>query len=384
MKCLECGQDIKNNIALGLHVKKHNMTSKEYYDKYMRKSNEGICPTCKKETPWQSFDRGYLKHCSYKCTQNDPKVIKKREDHFMSKYGVKNPYQAEEVKQKIKESNLANYGVEYNLQRKETIQQAKQTKLERYGDQNYNNVTKAKTTCLDKYGVDSYSKTDKFKSTIRAQVDFYAIAKKGLVTHNIKVDKQCKLGYITIQDAFIKYGQSWYKNKIVPILYKYHTGFISLADEQIIKSYYENNNGHSSQEENKLLELLHKYYSGTIIHGEHKIIAPLELDFYIPELNIAIEYNGIYWHSAKFKNNDYHYNKSMSCFNKGIRLIHFYEFEDWTYIEQFIKDLFNNTEQITHNFDKFSPLQFDYSTIEFSGPQLLECNIFGSGTFNLK
>ena len=26
-----------------------------------------------------------------------------------------------------------------------------------------------------------------------------------------------------------------------------------------------------------------------------------ELDFYIPDLNLAFEYNGIYWHSTKFK-----------------------------------------------------------------------------------
>lgn len=384
MICLECGQHIKNNIALGLHVKKHNMTSQEYYDKHLIKSNEGICPTCNKQTPWHSFGRGYLNHCSYKCSQNDSNVIKKRENHFLNKYGVKNPYQSEEIKQKIQQTNLARYGVAYNLQRSEIIARSKQTKLEKYGDQNYNNYDKAKTTCLEKYGVDSYSKTDEFKNTLRDKINFYEISKKGLKTHSKRVAHQCSLGYITIQEAFIKYGQSWYKNRIVPILYKYHTGFVSIDDEQIIKDYYENNNGHSSQEENMLLEILKKYYNGTIIHGEHKIISPLELDFYIPDLNIAIEYNGIYWHSNKFKSPDYHYNKSINCFNKGIRLIHFYEFEEWSYIEQFIKDLFSNNEHITNNFDKYSPLLFNYSTIEFSGPQLLECNIYGSGTFNLK
>lgn len=86
--CQICDKELKNNIALGLHVKSHNMTSKQYYDLYMKKPNEGICPVCRKETKWQSFDRGYLKHCSYKCTQNDIKVVEKRECRFIEKYGV--------------------------------------------------------------------------------------------------------------------------------------------------------------------------------------------------------------------------------------------------------------------------------------------------------
>ena len=186
-----------------------------------------------------------------------------------------------------------------------------------------------------------------------------------------------------MQEAFIKYGQSWYKNKIVPIIYKNHIGFISSENVKKIEEYYINNNGHSSQEENQLLDILHKYYNGNVIHGENKIIAPLELDFFLPELNIAIEYNGIYWHSTKFKENDYHYNKSIQCYNKGIRLIHFYEFEKWEYIEEFIKNMINKTEIITNDFNKFSPLQLSKDIVVFSGPQLISTNIYGSGTFSV-
>ena len=35
---------------------------------------------------------------------------------------------------------------------------------------------------------------------------------------------------MTLQELFSIYGQSWYKNNLVPILYKYHCGFISLED----------------------------------------------------------------------------------------------------------------------------------------------------------
>lgn len=52
-----------------------------------------------------------------------------------------------------------------------------------------------------------------------------------------------------------------------------------------------------------------------------------ELDIYVPSCNVAIEYNGTYWHSDKYKDKHYHSNKSMECRDKGIRLIHIWEYE---------------------------------------------------------
>lgn len=59
-----------------------------------------------------------------------------------------------------------------------------------------------------------------------------------------------------------------------------------------------------------------------------KIIPPLELDIYIPDKNIAIEYNGIFWHSESLCGKvDYHLEKTASCRAKGINLIHIFENE---------------------------------------------------------
>ena len=62
------------------------------------------------------------------------------------------------------------------------------------------------------------------------------------------------------------------------------------------------------------------------------IISPLEIDLYIEDLKIGIEYNGYYWHSRKDKY--YHQNKALKCRNKGIRLIQFYE-KNWKIEEIF-------------------------------------------------
>jgi hypothetical protein len=54
-----------------------------------------------------------------------------------------------------------------------------------------------------------------------------------------------------------------------------------------------------------------------------------ELDFYIPEYNIAIEMNGVYYHSDAFINDKYyHYNKWKKCNDKNIHLVSVFE-DDW-------------------------------------------------------
>ena len=52
-----------------------------------------------------------------------------------------------------------------------------------------------------------------------------------------------------------------------------------------------------------------------------------------------LAYNGNYWHSSINKHKNYHLIKSLLCREKGIRLIHIYEFEDLDQQKQLLKDL---------------------------------------------
>jgi G:T-mismatch repair DNA endonuclease (very short patch repair protein) len=66
--CLVCNQKLKNPIALSKHLKfQHNLKSKEYYDRYVKKEGEGICPICGKETILRNLSSGYNTCCSKKC-----------------------------------------------------------------------------------------------------------------------------------------------------------------------------------------------------------------------------------------------------------------------------------------------------------------------------
>ncbi len=72
---------------------------------------------------------------------------------------------------------------------------------------------------------------------------------------------------------------------------------------------------------------------GVVVEQSRRdLIAPKELDLYLPEHKLAIEYCGMYWHSHKnaedeAKNKHRHWEKHKLCAERGIRLITLYETE---------------------------------------------------------
>lgn len=61
-----------------------------------------------------------------------------------------------------------------------------------------------------------------------------------------------------------------------------------------------------------------------VVSHDRSILNGKEIDILIPSLNIAIEYNGLYWHD---KDKNYHISKTEECKKKGIRLIQIFEDE---------------------------------------------------------
>ena len=63
-----------------------------------------------------------------------------------------------------------------------------------------------------------------------------------------------------------------------------------------------------------------------------------ELDIYIPDYKMAIEFNGIYWHSELHKDRNYHFDKKMLCLEEGIHLFNIWE-DDWNDRRDIVKGL---------------------------------------------
>lgn len=67
-------------------------------------------------------------------------------------------------------------------------------------------------------------------------------------------------------------------------------------------------------------------------HNSYKILSTMEkksqLDFYLPDHNLGIEFNGIYWHSDRVVEKNYHRDKWQRCQDVGVRLLMINE-DEW-------------------------------------------------------
>ena len=84
------------------------------------------------------------------------------------------------------------------------------------------------------------------------------------------------------------------------------------------------------------------------IQSSRSIISPQELDIYIPSHKLAIEFNGLYWHSEQFLGKDYHIEKTNLCNEKNITLIHIFE-DEWLYKQDIVKSRLQNILGLTKN-----------------------------------
>jgi hypothetical protein len=109
-----------------------------------------------------------------------------------------------------------------------------------------------------------------------------------------------------------------------------------------------------------------------------------EIDIYIPDLSLGIEYNGLYWHSEKVgKNKWYHVTKHNKCLEKNVRLIQIFE-DEWIYKKEIVKSRLLHIFNISNNLDKIyarkCTIEKISSTIAKEFHELYHIQGRGSGT----
>lgn len=156
--CKLCGNNFEGTRNFVGHLKNHKISSREYYDTFLKKENDGICQVCGKPTEFFKFTNGYRKTCSDNCyrqlgvknwrkTMNEKynggyyagtdEYKEKRKNTCLKLYNCESSWQSKEVKEKRKTSMLERYGVEHTMQNEEFKAIAKkhreETNLEKYG-----------------------------------------------------------------------------------------------------------------------------------------------------------------------------------------------------------------------------------------------------------
>jgi hypothetical protein len=104
-----------------------------------------------------------------------------------------------------------------------------------------------------------------------------------------------------------------------------------------------------SNEQKTLIEYIESIYKGKIETNTRKYISPNEIDIFLPELNIGIEYNGLYWHSEKAgKDRNYHIDKTLQVKKQNIFLIHIFS-DEWNNKQDIVKSKLKNLLKLETN-----------------------------------
>lgn len=277
---------------------------------------------CNKELIYKSFTKGYGSYCSTKCLSNSEEIKNKRKQSCITKYGVENPMQNKIFSEKLKETIFNKYGVENISKLKSIKDKIKKTNINKFGYEYVSQIPSVKNILSDKMIARQEELTTKRNSQI------YQYLESKTKNLNIKLIANNSSNYkflcINCNNEF-----NIHKNLLNDRIKNKNT--ICIICNKI---------NSSSDAQEQLYNYIKTIYNGIILKNNRSIING-ELDIYLPELQIAIEFNGIYWHSDIYKDKNYHINKTNECINLNIKLIHIWE-DEWLQKKEIILSRIKN------------------------------------------
>jgi len=245
-----------------------------------------IC-TCGKLTKFKGWSYGYPRFCSPKCAQQDQQTRNNQKRTLIQRYGVDNPMKSPRIRQTYEETCLKRYGAKHHWFNK-NIQEKKK--------KNY----------LDKYGVENGNQVHLSKEIINL-----LNSKEWLYNEHVVKEKSLTQISTEIGVDGTTVGNYCKKHNISILFFQ------------------------QSFPEKQLSEFL-KEYNIQVLTNVRNIISPYELDIYLPEYGLAIEYCGLYWHSDKIRDKNYHQKKYILCREKNIRLLTIFE-DEWLEKKELVK-----------------------------------------------
>ena len=241
--CKECG--IHTNYVIDhfckYHLKPyHNITTKEYYDKHIKKENEGKCIKCGKETRYYTYNKGYAEFCSLECLNKSEEMSKRVSDG-------KKDLDYNEVNRKIKETMVKRYGVEHALDNVDIRNKMNDNFIKKYGvkssfnlphvrkagqdaiNANFEEINtrrgesikksskhaliKRKETVFNRYGVEHISQVKEFLNKARETIKLkYGFKTDDELKEFEKYRKEVRRSTNKVKSEIIKTGKCYYTN----------------------------------------------------------------------------------------------------------------------------------------------------------------------------
>ena len=206
--------------------------------------------------------------------------------------------QIDSVKEKLKRTCVSRYGVDNISKLPENREQAMNTCYERYGDKMKSNE-----------GLESlHNRFKDIRERFYENFDFSSFGFTYIGNSTIKCNVCGDERLIDTPPSLI--GQQLYCKKC-------------------------NQSKNASAGEVQILNFIRSIYSGDVISGDWSVLGNRELDIYVPAKKLAIEFDGIYWHSGN-ENKKKMLEKTIACEKKGISLMHIFDLE-WNEKQDLIK-----------------------------------------------
>jgi hypothetical protein len=388
-------KNIKYLEYLNLNIPKEIIDLKTSEKLYYLVNNikEILLCECGSHRSFIGFKNGYRSTCGKKeC------FVKKRKETCIDKYGVDNPKKSKdiierekksikdrwngkhymfskEVKNKFKNTMITKWGVEwaqqsseirnkslktwFNNPNRDYIVEERVSKLVNKSEEEKNDINQKKlksisdkwgsyesfieyrlecikNKSLEKYGLEHHFKSNEIKIKRVSTYKKNILNKiKCYIPDSINfIDKKYNKNKTDVLiDLFCKNCQSDFSiNRQLFVNRRTLNEEICLKCNPILSG--------RSKREIEVFDFIRENYNGKIILNSKDVIEK-EIDIYLPELKLAFEFNGLYWHSDLYKGKNYHLNKTKECLNLGINLIHIWE-DDWDLKKDILKSLISN------------------------------------------
>jgi len=266
-------------------------------------------------------------YCCKKCANADPEVKNKQRKALRKvwdeKFNGLHPMALKEVQTKHKQTMMQNHGVEHALQNALLLDKAKSLKIERYGK--LTNIEKIKQTKLIRYGSENYNGHEKRTITKYKTITdgwkhltpMFSESEFTGVTRGQCYEFQCN---VCSHQFSVNLNNGYIPNCRI----------CSAANQSV---------NTQSKGEQDLIDFIKSVTNTKLIEKDRNVLNGRELDIYLPDINLAIEFNGIYWHSqSKLNDTRYHVKKTERCAVRGIQLLHIYDFQ-WYQKQEIVKSM---------------------------------------------
>jgi predicted NAD-dependent protein-ADP-ribosyltransferase YbiA (DUF1768 family) len=332
-------------------------------DETIRETRE--CKVCGKEFEVKKKQNKQM--CSDECRVkwgNRDDVKQKRLDTtkktVQEKYGVDHIWQVKEIHQKTMENRdmgVVSTKVSESLksktdeEKKDILEKRKITKEKIYGNPFYNNPNKISNSLKVSYLVNGDTINEKREKTMLTKYGVTSSLQLDITRVKLEEirDEVTKKGVEVRKAKYIEYLKSRLEDNNLCILSEYDKNkegtksieyeFKCLKCDNIFTSTVLgsgkipicrkcNPTFTETHISNKIKEVL-DLYSINYIQNDRRLINPYELDFYLPEHNLAFEINGNYYHSeiGGGKDKFYHIDKTKLANHKNVKVIQLYEDE---------------------------------------------------------